>query len=70
MTIDPDHQPDRQRFIVQTGDEESLLEYRLLQDNGIDFTRTFVPEALRGQVFYVPTERGYEKRVCRRHSRY
>jgi predicted GNAT family acetyltransferase len=49
MTIDPDHQPDRQRFIVQTGEEESLLEYRLLQDNGIDFTRTFVPEALRGQ---------------------
>ena len=49
MRIDPDHQPDRQRFIVQTGEEESLLEYRLLQDNGIDFTRTFVPEALRGQ---------------------
>jgi predicted GNAT family acetyltransferase len=49
MTIDPDHQPDRQRFIVQTGEEESLLEYRLLQDNGIDFTSTFVPEALRGQ---------------------
>jgi predicted GNAT family acetyltransferase len=49
MTIAPDHQPDRQRFIVQTGEEESLLEYRLLQDNGIDFTRTFVPEALRGQ---------------------
>ena len=49
MTIEPDHQPERQRFIVQTGDGEALLEYRLLQDNGIDFTRIFVPEPFRGQ---------------------
>jgi len=49
MTIDPEHQPGKQRFIVQAGDNEAVLEYRLLQDNGIDFTRTFVPEVLRGQ---------------------
>ena len=49
MTIDPEHQPEQQRFVVQTGNAEAVLEYRLLQDNGIDFTRTFVPEALRGQ---------------------
>jgi len=49
MNINPEHQPDRQRFIVQTSGDESVLEYRLLPDNGIDFTRTFVPEVLRGQ---------------------
>ena len=49
MSINPEHQPDRQRFLVQTNDDEAVLEYRLLPDNGIDFTRTFVPEALRGQ---------------------
>ena len=47
--ISPQHQPERQRFIVQDGKDEAVLEYRLLQGNGIDFTRTFVPEALRGQ---------------------
>jgi len=49
MTVNPEHQPQQQRFIVQTGDDEAVLEYRLLQHNGIDFTRTFVPPALRGQ---------------------
>jgi len=44
-----EHQPERQRFVVQSGDDEAVLEYRLLQNDGIDFTRTFVPEALRGQ---------------------
>ncbi len=49
MTANPEHQPQQQRFIVQTGDDEAVLEYHLLQHNGIDFTRTFVPQALRGQ---------------------
>ena len=49
MNINPEHQPDRQRFLVQTNGDEAVLEYRLLPDNGVDFTRTFVPEELRGQ---------------------
>ena len=49
MNVQPEHQPERQRFVVQSGDDEAVLEYRLLQNDGIDFTRTFVPEALRGQ---------------------
>ncbi|MCC5826255.1 GNAT family N-acetyltransferase [Alkalimonas sp.] len=43
-----EHQPELQRFrIVQQG-EEALLEYQLLGDS-VDFWRTFVPDALRGQ---------------------
>jgi predicted GNAT family acetyltransferase len=42
------HQPERTRFVSETDGLESVLEYRLLPDNGIDFTYTFVPEALRG----------------------
>ena len=48
MNTHPDHQPDQQRFILQVNGAEAVLEYRLLPDNGIDFTRTFVPEALLG----------------------
>lgn len=43
------HQPQKQRFVVESGQLESILEYRLLRQNRIDFSRTFVPEALRGQ---------------------
>ena len=43
------HQPELQRFMSRVDDEEAVLEYRLLSDRGIDFTRTYVPEALRGQ---------------------
>ena len=42
------HQPELQRFLSRVDDEEAVLEYRLLPDHGIDFTRTFVPETLRG----------------------
>lgn len=49
MDIIISHQPELHRFISRVDVEEALLEYRLLPDNGIDFTRTFVPEALRGQ---------------------
>ena len=45
----PVHQPQQHRFVTQLDDQEAVLEYRLLPDNGIDFTRTFVPKALRGQ---------------------
>ena len=43
------HQPELQRFMSRVDDEEAVLEYRLLSDRGIDFTRTYVPKALRGQ---------------------
>jgi len=45
----PVHQSQQHRFVSQVDDHEAVLEYRLLPDNAIDFTRTFVPEALRGQ---------------------
>ena len=35
--------------MVLVDGHEAVLEYRLLPDNGIDFTYTFVPESLRGQ---------------------
>jgi predicted GNAT family acetyltransferase len=42
------HEPQRQRFVVEMNGLESVLEYRQTGD-AIDFTRTFVPEALRGR---------------------
>jgi len=49
MDIIATHQPELHRFVARIEGDEAVLEYRLLPDNGIDFTRTFVPEALRGQ---------------------
>ena len=49
MDNTPVHQPQQHRFVTQLDGQEAVLEYRLLPDNGIDFTRTFVPKALRGQ---------------------
>lgn len=43
------HQAGQQRFVVQTDTQESVLEYRLLPGNVVDFSRTFVPEGLRGR---------------------
>jgi predicted GNAT family acetyltransferase len=42
------HEVERQRFVLYRDGFESVLEYRLLADHAIDFTRTFVPESLRG----------------------
>ena len=47
--LDISHQPELSRFLVRIDDEESVLEYRMLSARAVDFTRTFVPEALRGQ---------------------
>ena len=47
--MDVQHQPDRDRFVVDSDQSESVLEYRLLPDNGIDFSRTYVPPELRGR---------------------
>ncbi|MGB5178224.1 MAG: GNAT family N-acetyltransferase [Gammaproteobacteria bacterium] len=49
MTISVKHEPDKQRFVTVQDAQESVLEYRLLPDQGIDFTHTFVPVALRGR---------------------
>lgn len=49
MTVSVTHEPDRQRFVSVLEGQESVLEYRLLPDQGIDFTHTFVPKALRGK---------------------
>lgn len=47
-TMDIQHEPQRHRFVVSLDGLESVLEYRLQGDN-INFTHTFVPEALRGR---------------------
>ena len=49
MTITVTHQPDKLRFVAVLDAQECVLEYRLLPDHAIDFTRTFVPVPLRGQ---------------------
>jgi predicted GNAT family acetyltransferase len=49
MTVSVTHEPEQQRFVSALEGQESVLEYALLPDHGIDFTRTFVPESLRGQ---------------------
>lgn len=49
MDITVTHQPDRQRFVAMLDGQESILEYRLLPDHGINFTHTFVPVPLRGK---------------------
>jgi len=47
--MDVQHQPDRQRFVITVADQESVLEYRETGPAAVEFTRTFVPEPLRGQ---------------------
>jgi len=49
MTVGVTHEPEQLRFVSALEGQESVLEYVLLPDHGIDFTRTFVPESLRGQ---------------------
>ncbi|HDZ07985.1 GNAT family N-acetyltransferase [Pseudohongiella sp.] len=48
-----EHHPQRHCFTVHTDGKESILQYRLLVADagnpGVDFTRTYVPEQLRGQ---------------------
>lgn len=47
--MEVEHQPARHRFVVRTDALESVLEYQRVGDSGVNFTRTFVPEALRGR---------------------
>lgn len=44
------HQAERERFIIQVGEFEALLEYHLLPRQGaVDFHHTFVPPQIRGR---------------------
>jgi predicted GNAT family acetyltransferase len=44
-----EHQADQQRFCIAIGDDEAVLEYKLLDEHTLDFTRTYVPFRHRGQ---------------------
>jgi len=46
MTVQ--HEPERSRFVVLTGEEEAVLEYEH-SGSGVIFTHTFVPPSLRGR---------------------
>jgi predicted GNAT family acetyltransferase len=43
----PQHQPERQRFVLSEGKAEAFLDYRL-EHGAVVFTHTFVPSELRG----------------------
>ena len=43
-----EHQPEQQRFVLSKDGHECVLEYAI-NGSDIDFTRTYVPFALRGQ---------------------
>jgi len=47
--VDINHQPERARFVSVIDNQEARLEYDLMPRHGINFSYTFVPEALRGQ---------------------
>jgi len=47
--VNINHQPERARFVSVVDNQEARLEYDLMPRHGINFTYTFVPEALRGQ---------------------
>lgn len=47
--MDINHQPERARFVSEIDNQEARLEYDLMPRHGINFSYTFVPEALRGQ---------------------
>jgi predicted GNAT family acetyltransferase len=48
------HNSDEQAFVIALGDTQAILQYSLLPastggGSGVDFTRTYVPSAFRGQ---------------------
>ena len=43
------HQSDKNRFIIAINEDAAVLEYQLLDNNIVDFTRTYVPFRHRGQ---------------------
>ena len=49
MTLDIRHDPDRHRFFASIGGEEATLLYTEAGAGTLDFTRAYVPDALRHQ---------------------
>ncbi len=49
MKLDIRHDPGRGRFFASLGGEEAYLVYTVAGARTLDFTRTYVPEALRHQ---------------------
>ena len=49
MKLDIRHDPDRHRFIASIGGEEAYLLYTEAGARTLDFTHTYVPEALRNR---------------------
>jgi predicted GNAT family acetyltransferase len=47
--MDIQHDKERQCFMLQMDEGLAVLEYRLLASNGIDFSHTYVPPAMRGR---------------------
>ncbi|WP_240472830.1 GNAT family N-acetyltransferase [Dasania marina] len=43
-----EHQPQAERFVIVVQGQEAVLQYRMLGAEQVEFTRTFVPESLRG----------------------
>ncbi|MCR8922698.1 N-acetyltransferase [Dasania sp. GY-MA-18] len=43
-----EHQSSAERFVIVVQGQEAVLEYRMLGAEQVEFTRTFVPESLRG----------------------
>ena len=44
-----DHQMDQQRFCITINEDAAILEYKQLDSQTLDFTRTYVPQTHRGQ---------------------
>ncbi|OUS02297.1 N-acetyltransferase [Gammaproteobacteria bacterium 54_18_T64] len=42
------HQPEEQRFLLVIDGHKSVADYRLI-GNSVDFSHTYVPDALRGR---------------------
>ena len=49
MTLDIHHDPGRRRFVASIGGEEATLLYTKAGARTLEFTRTYVPDALRHQ---------------------
>ncbi len=49
MKLDIRHDPDRRRFVASIGSEEATLVYAEAGAGTLDFTHTYVPDALRHQ---------------------
>ncbi|MDP2496633.1 MAG: GNAT family N-acetyltransferase [Candidatus Palauibacterales bacterium] len=50
MTVDVKHDGSRRRFVVDLGDgDEAYLDYEERENDVLDYTSTFVPEAHRGR---------------------